>query len=46
LAMEISISESFRDIAPYVGIVFVAVALTFVYRSFFKMRIDNKENAE
>jgi K(+)-stimulated pyrophosphate-energized sodium pump len=42
LAMEIAISESFRDIAPYVGLVFVAIALYFVYRSFFGMKIDNK----
>lgn len=39
LAMEIAISESFRAIAPYVGIVFVLIALVFVYRSFYKMRI-------
>ncbi|MCD4696447.1 MAG: sodium/proton-translocating pyrophosphatase, partial [Bacteroidales bacterium] len=39
LAMEIAISERFRDIAPYVGIVFLAIALYFVYRSFYKMRI-------
>ena len=37
LAMEIAISESFRDIAPYFGIVFVVIALFFVYRSFYKM---------
>ena len=37
LAMEIAISESFRDIAPYFGIVFVVIALYFVYRSFYKM---------
>jgi len=42
LAMEIAISESFRDVAPYVGLVFAAIALTFVYKSFFGMRIDNK----
>jgi len=40
LAMEIAISAHFRDIAPYVGIVFFAVALYFVYRSFYKMRIN------
>ena len=40
LAMEISISESFRNVAPYVGLVFLAIALTFVWRSFYKMRID------
>jgi len=43
LAMEIAISESFRDIAPYVGLAFLAVALVFVYRSFFAMRIDKKD---
>jgi K(+)-stimulated pyrophosphate-energized sodium pump len=40
LAMEIAISEHFRDYAPYVGLVFLAVALYFVYRSFYKMRIN------
>ncbi|MBC7959336.1 MAG: sodium/proton-translocating pyrophosphatase, partial [Vallitaleaceae bacterium] len=39
LAMEIAISENFRDTAPYIGIVFFVVALVFVYRSFYKMRI-------
>jgi len=39
LAMEIAIAESFRDIAPYVGFVFLLVAMYFVYRSFYKMRI-------
>ena len=39
LAMEIAISVHFRNIAPYLGIVFLAVALYFVYRSFYKMRI-------
>ncbi len=39
LAMEIAISEAFRPIAHYVGLVFLAVALYFVYRSFYKMRI-------
>ena len=41
LAMEISISKNFRDVAPYFGLVFLAVALVFVWRSFYKMRIDN-----
>lgn len=41
LAMEIAISERFRMVAPYVGIVFVVIALYFVYRSFFKMRIND-----
>jgi K(+)-stimulated pyrophosphate-energized sodium pump len=40
LAMEIAISEHFRDIAPYFGLAFLAVALYFVYRSFYKMRIN------
>jgi K(+)-stimulated pyrophosphate-energized sodium pump len=39
LAMEIAISESFRDTAPYVGGLFFIVALVFVWRSFYKMRI-------
>lgn len=39
LAMEIAISDSFRDLAPYFGIVFFFIALYFVYRSFYKMRI-------
>jgi K(+)-stimulated pyrophosphate-energized sodium pump len=39
LAMEIAISESFRPIAPYVGVAFLIVALVFVWRSFYKMRI-------
>jgi K(+)-stimulated pyrophosphate-energized sodium pump len=40
LAMEIAISENFRNAAPYVGLVFLAVALVFVWRSFYKMRIE------
>ncbi len=39
LAMEIAISESFYSIAPYVGGVFFVIALYFVWRSFYKMRI-------
>ena len=38
LAMEIAISDSFRDLAPYFGIAFVLIALYFVYRSFYKMK--------
>ena len=41
LAMEIAISENFRDAAPYAGLVFLAVALIFVWRSFYRMRISN-----
>lgn len=38
LAMEISISEGFRYKAPYIGIVFLIIGLTFAWRSFYKMR--------
>jgi len=41
LAMEIAISPSFREMAPYFGIGFLILALYFVYRSFYKMRIRN-----
>lgn len=40
LAMEMAISESFRKTAPYIGIIFVIIAIVFVWRSFYKMRID------
>jgi len=40
LAMEIAISEQFRSVAPYFGVAFLIVALYFVYRSFYKMRIN------
>lgn len=40
LAMEIAISEAFCDIAPYIGIVFFLIACYFVWRSFYKMRIE------
>ncbi|MEI6172951.1 MAG: sodium-translocating pyrophosphatase [Bacteroidota bacterium] len=39
LAMEIALSADFRPIAHYIGLAFFAVALYFVYRSFYKMRI-------
>lgn len=42
LAMEIAITEAFRDIAPYIGVAFFAVAVYFVWRSFYCMRIENK----
>ena len=41
LAMEMAISDNFREFAPWVGIVFVLVAIFFVWRSFYKMRIDD-----
>ena len=40
LAMEIAIADKFQAIAPWVGICFILVALFFVYRSFYKMRIQ------
>ena len=43
LAMEIAINENFRQIAPYVGIVFLIIALIFVIRSFYGMRIPTKK---
>lgn len=42
LAMEIAISETFRSVAPYVGFAFFIVALVFVWRSFYRMRINIK----
>ena len=39
LAMEIALSVNFRPVAHYIGMAFFAVALYFVYRSFYKMRI-------
>jgi K(+)-stimulated pyrophosphate-energized sodium pump len=39
LAMEIALSIHFRPMAHYIGLAFFAVALYFVYRSFYKMRI-------
>ena len=41
LAMEIAISESFRPIAPYFGILFLIISLVFVWRSFYKMTISH-----
>ena len=41
LAMEMAISENFREFAPWVGIIFVLVAIYFVWRSFYRMRIDD-----
>lgn len=39
LAMEIAITEQFRETAPAIGVVFLVVALYFVWRSFYSMRI-------
>lgn len=46
LAMEIAINENFRQVAPYVGVVFLVIALFFVVRSFYGMRIPVKSTAE
>jgi K(+)-stimulated pyrophosphate-energized sodium pump len=43
LAMEIAISPGFRTAAPFVGGVCLLVALFFVYRSFYGMRITEKK---
>jgi K(+)-stimulated pyrophosphate-energized sodium pump len=40
LAMEIALAAQFRDIAPWIGLGFLVIALVFVYRSFYKMRIN------
>ena len=44
LAMEIAISEAFRAYAPYIGAIFLAIALVFVWRSFYKMKIMDHES--
>ena len=43
LAMEIAISESFRQVAPIAGWIFLIIALVFVIRSFYAMRIPVKK---
>ena len=42
LAMEIAINESFKEFAPVAGWVLLVVALIFVIRSFYAMRIPKK----
>lgn len=39
LAMEIALAEGFRSVAPIVGSIFFIIALVFVWRSFYSMRI-------
>ena len=39
LTMELAIVDQFSNIAPFVGAAFLAVALIFVWRSFYKMRV-------
>jgi len=43
LAMEIAISPDFRQYARYVGVAFLLVALVFVWRSFYSMRIKSSD---
>ncbi len=43
LAMEIAINESFRQVAPIVGVIFLVIAIIFVVRSFYGMRIPTKK---
>ena len=41
LAMEIAIAPQFRGVAYYVGAAFLVIALYFVWRSFYRMRIND-----
>ena len=43
LAMEIALSESFRAMAPKVGVVLLIIAIVFVIRSFYAMRIPTEK---
>ena len=43
LAMEIALAENFKAYAPYVGLVFFVIAIVFVYRSFYAMRIKTDD---
>ncbi len=43
LAMEIAIADQFTTVSPYIGVAFFIVAMYFVYRSFFKMRIQSHQ---
>ncbi len=43
LAMEIAINESFRDSAQIAGWIFLVIALIFVIRSFYAMRIPSSK---
>ncbi len=44
LAMEIAINPSFQKYAPVVGVVFLLVALVFVWRTFYAMRIPERKD--
>ena len=43
LAMEISLNDSFGEYAPFVGVIFLTIAIIFVVRSFYDMRIPEKK---
>ena len=43
LAMEIALSGLFQSFAPWIGAAFLALALVFVWRSFYAMRIKSGE---
>ena len=43
LAMEIAIAPAFREYAKIAGFVFLVIALVFVIRSFYAMRIPQEE---
>ncbi len=43
LAMEIAISDKFKAEAPFVGVFFLIVALVFVWRSFYGMKISDSK---
>ncbi len=45
LAMEIAIADKFQAVSPYIGAIFFALALYFVWRSFYKMRISDSVEA-
>ena len=42
LAMEIAITDIFRSYSPFIGAFFLAIALIFVWRSFYSMRVPAK----
>ena len=44
LAMEIAINPAFQKYAPVVGVVFLVVALIFVLRTFYAMRIPERKD--
>jgi K(+)-stimulated pyrophosphate-energized sodium pump len=46
LALEIAITDSFRGVAPWLGGAFLLVALVFVWRSFYSMRISSLTEAD